>query len=834
MNFKLIIFICYIYLFINKVNGLKHALLLSIHPAYWDQDVDVLVKQAEQLEHIRVLYYLTDHRFIVAREETKGRQLIGGNQLTAHTDKFVYDNPTNKLFIHSCDKPQQIIDSINKKLYYPVKTFELLSDGTAEQDQYNYHFLIDLNNHRDKFVNETIYQLKQHPSVVWIMFHQPHKTQNNDAIPLLISPQQKEVPIEWGKDELITVGDTGVDMNSCFFAPKGNTLKLTYNTKNVKELIRQLEVIPTEPKIAVYVSMELNDGLSIVVTDFTDGPNEHGTHVCGSAAGDDSTCPNSLNKHRSKAQIMLFDFDNAAENNTEGLIIPPILTPLLQLSYHAGSRIFTNSWGSATSEYTFTSMELDKFVYFHDDYFILFANGNAGPNTMTVGSPATFKNGLSVGASQNTYHSFLNMRAEYWADGKQMLDEGNLHSHHESYGEQNLASFSSRGPTADGRIKPDIVAPGEYILSARSQANTNSPYLLMRGTSMATPVTANVVSLIRSVLLQRENISPSWFLIKNIIITTAVPLKGSAQQLALDPLTGLMYSFTHRQKLTMMDVGWGRVDIETLLRDELSWMDRQVIKPFNAPIKYSFIATKNEEVSIGLVWPDPPAYMRSDKVLINDLNLRVIIKNSDNGNIKNVIHGNHGIFPDFLNPTERVRVKVNVLDEVIVIVSSTGPIINIPPVKHQLFSLVWSKSLSLIGDLKECSRWDPPYECMTESGMKGWKACVDKQYSTVCSPLCGEGLIFTDVGCNCNIHLPCGDSLTSTGIQFALCDGQNLTQCQQLYPTWERAKKRGTALHRLLAIDTSEPVVHGTLWLILNGGMIVAVLLYFYSFRKFN
>lgn len=68
----------------------------------------------------------------------------------------------------------------------------------------------------------------------------------------------------------------------------------------------------------------------------------------------------------------------------------------------------------------------------------------------------------------------------------------------------NIASFSSHGPAADGRIKPDLLAPGYSINSvqARSENNDgNSCSLEMKaGTSMATPVAAGSAVLIRRVL----------------------------------------------------------------------------------------------------------------------------------------------------------------------------------------------------------------------------------------------------------------------------------------------------------------------------------------------
>ncbi len=71
---------------------------------------------------------------------------------------------------------------------------------------------------------------------------------------------------------------------------------------------------------------------------------------------------------------------------------------------------------------------------------------------------------------------------------------------------QAISSFSSFGPTRDGRLKPDIVAPGEYLYSTRSldapTANyagivaTNDNYAINRGTSMATPHVAGVAALV--------------------------------------------------------------------------------------------------------------------------------------------------------------------------------------------------------------------------------------------------------------------------------------------------------------------------------------------------
>lgn len=185
----------------------------------------------------------------------------------------------------------------------------------------------------------------------------------------------------------------------------------------------------------------------------------HGTHTAGSILGG-SLFPG----FASEAELVHQSLDNNA-GELAGIPVP--LGTLFEQAYQEGARIHSNSWGVSVRDPEHPELgnvnggvyldgkQVDEWIWNGGqprDMLVVFAAGNDGnfPDAggkMTVCSPGTAKNSLTVGASEN-------LRPLGGSDGDDVND---------------LASFSSKGPTRENRVKPDVVAPGTWIASSKTQ-----------------------------------------------------------------------------------------------------------------------------------------------------------------------------------------------------------------------------------------------------------------------------------------------------------------------------------------------------------------------------
>jgi subtilisin family serine protease len=211
----------------------------------------------------------------------------------------------------------------------------------------------------------------------------------------------------------------------------------------------------------------------------------HGTHVAGIVAGNGATGETDdygalwgLGVASGAHLVVQRLFDGDGGYTPDG---PFTFEQMTSDATTAGADIGSNSWGDDTQgRYDISAAEFDALVRDANaslpgdqPYILEFSAGNAGPGIQTIGSPAVAKNVIATGASQNN-------RFDYF-----IYD----------FGQEAMADFSSRGPAEDGRIKPDLVAPGTWIASLRSPLGNDdfawgeisSHYLFQGGTSQAGP-----------------------------------------------------------------------------------------------------------------------------------------------------------------------------------------------------------------------------------------------------------------------------------------------------------------------------------------------------------
>jgi subtilisin family serine protease len=205
-------------------------------------------------------------------------------------------------------------------------------------------------------------------------------------------------------------------------------------------------------------------------------PTGHGTHMAATIAGSGKA---SNGRYQGIAPGASLYFQ-ALLNKANQLQLPDNLEDLFSPAYSAGVRVHVNGWGSGSNTYGNNSAQIDDFVYRYYDFLPVFAAGNSGPISSSLTSEANSKNVLTVGSSQVPRPAF---------------------SPEACYADQ-IADSSSRGPAGDGRIKPELLAPGSAVISACSSLATsnfsaNTAYTRMGGSSMAAAVTGGAVALLR-------------------------------------------------------------------------------------------------------------------------------------------------------------------------------------------------------------------------------------------------------------------------------------------------------------------------------------------------
>ena len=362
----------------------------------------------------------------------------------------------------------------------------------------------------------------------------------------------------------------------------------------------------------------------------TDG---HGTHVAGSVLGSGIS---STGKYRGVSYEAGLVFQSVLDSGGELGGLPTDLNELFRAAFTNGARIHSNSWGAPNAGlYDSDSRYTDMWIWSNKNMLVVFAAGNEGIDSNSDGvvdfdsmdTPGTAKNCLTVGASEN-YRVISSTYGDSWPSDfpANPINSDNMSQPDSPVG---MVAFSSRGPCDDGRIKPDVVAPGTFIISTRSKASTdtgwgttvNSNYIYMGGTSMATPLTSGAAGLVRQWLVTvAGNTNPSAAMMKALFIN------GSRDLAPGQYGTGSTQEVPNARPNNVQ--GWGHVNIyDTLNVPAGQFQDLYDTNTLATGASNSFIltvgSTTTNKFRVTMVYSDYFAASGAGKKLVNDLDLTI-------------------------------------------------------------------------------------------------------------------------------------------------------------------------------------------------------------------
>jgi subtilisin-like proprotein convertase family protein len=375
----------------------------------------------------------------------------------------------------------------------------------------------------------------------------------------------------------------------------------------------------------------------------------------------------------------------------------PNFANLESKAYQDGARLSSNSWGTDVSgAYNIDSQAYDALVRDaqptgstfpmagNQEYVIVFAAGNAGPTSGSVGSPGTAKNVISVGAAEN-------VQAFGGADSCNITDTS-------ANSANDIISFSSRGPTADGRRKPELVAPGTHVSGGAFQTTTpgltgqadacfngggvcggtsgsnffpagQQFYTASSGTSHSTAGVTGAAALVRQRFINAGLTPPSPAMTKAALMNSARYLNGTD---ANDNLWSNNQGMGEVNLGSFFDVklATGVGATNSLLRDQVA------ADTFTASgqtrLFTGLVADNTKPLRVTLAWTDAPGSTTGNSY-VNNLDLEVTIGGQTyKGNVFSGATSTTGGAADVRNNVESVLIPAGVSGSLIVRVLATN------------------------------------------------------------------------------------------------------------------------------------------------------------------
>lgn len=460
-------------------------------------------------------------------------------------------------------------------------------------------------------------EIAHFPSVYWIEEWFPSEPENDSAQWV----NQKGLPPNdttrsiwrkgiFGTGEILGYTDTGLDVNHWAFRDPSFAITDTGEFVNHRKVVMFKKYPPAS-------------GVG--------DPDGHGTHVGGTIAGNDSAMGGTDRRdgHSKGARIAhLCPIPSSSYNfvTVFDVLTNSIRNPQLR------ARTISNSWYTGTmGQYSAKSMETDLFCWRNKDVVLIKSCGNQGQSSQyRITEPGNSKSIIAVAALGNGSNATT------------------------------LASFSSRGPAPDGRVKPDCSAPGNGIYSA--QRNTTNSYVSMSGTSMAAPSCNGMIGMMREYLKRGWYPSGAPNPQDTMSYVSAALLKAMAL-VSCDPNVG---SYVVPSEY----IGWGRMNVDSVLYFSQPSSEKRKLLLYDDTVgistgqyrEYQFrVVDSMVPLRAVICWTDTAAAAGATRALINDLNIRMMAANNDSfkGNV--YANGQSVRNPttpyDSLNPYECFRIN---------------------------------------------------------------------------------------------------------------------------------------------------------------------------------
>jgi hypothetical protein len=376
-----------------------------------------------------------------------------------------------------------------------------------------------------------------------------------------------------GQGQIVSYHDTGISVQHC-------------TIRDPAVPITAAGDYPTHRKVVAY---KVYPGAA-----FGDasGAGYHGSHVGGTIAGNDL----GVTYYNGMAKEARINFTDVGDANG-GIVVASDLTTLFDLTMqgNAAGPVLQHSgswgWNSSIGDYLIQEASADAWHWRNKLVLPIFAAGG-GAIARTVVHPAIAKNVLTIGTTGSSTSCNV------------------------------LASFSSRGPTQDNRVKPTVCAPGNPVMSV--DGPTACSYKSMSGASMATAAANG------SLVLVRQYFHEGWY-------PTGTPRSADT----LDPSAALMRAMAicsgdsnvSGYAPPNFNTGFGRLNLDSVLyfdtlgtdSRKLAVVDNRTGVATGQYIQYAVTVTDSSlPLRVALAWVDTAAAVNANPTLVNDLNLEIL------------------------------------------------------------------------------------------------------------------------------------------------------------------------------------------------------------------